>query len=525
MWLRRAFGTIVLFAVLGVAAAETSTYRVASLMHTPVGIHLGATVRSIIDGNLELYYGYAVDAQSAGAQLLLYPESGTGFLQVPPPDLRLLCEPTPAIGFTADQSLCNSTEKFVNNATGMIHSVFASCASRTMGIDVVINFCAYDAYDRAYYNVDVAFAAGAVGAVYVKSHITGTGPYLSQPWRPDAVTFKSSFGVTFGMFTCYDFWFAEPQNEEMRAGVRDFLFPSEMASGPPFFTVTAAAAGWSHLHGINVVGSASFGTGFVGAVTNGTVLDVFPPMPANFTNAHAMVVNDVPTLRKSTFTRAAAVVDDTVGDVAPASVPADRCTYGPAQNSFLNFTYPCNAFKPVAGTVYSFSLHNEVDGYSMSCNGTFTVASTSNDTWMFGAILVVPEPSVSTPTSAATSMCLLSRCTSYPSGCMAESPLLGWDTDLQVGSVRVTTRLAGKFASSSAPVTVYPIAVWSDRLPGTAHSIPVQQTVLNRTQLSTRASRDSDRSTVAFMSTTSKAAPVLRTEKLWSFGVYADQLV
>ena len=53
-------------------------YRVAFTTHTPLGIVLNATVPGVLAENLAKYDEYAQTATADKAQLILFPESGTG---------------------------------------------------------------------------------------------------------------------------------------------------------------------------------------------------------------------------------------------------------------------------------------------------------------------------------------------------------------------------------------------------------------------------------------------------------------
>ncbi len=132
-------------------------------------------------------------------------------------------------------------------------------------IDIVFNFGFFDEIDGHFYNADAAFNKfGFFLAVYKKSHINAV-PVLTQPPKPDPVTFVSSFGVTFGLFTCYDLWFQNPQRFEIdRLNVTDFLYPNGMASMGPLMTIDGIHAGWSLSHQVNLISATMFPTGGAG---------------------------------------------------------------------------------------------------------------------------------------------------------------------------------------------------------------------------------------------------------------------
>ena len=64
---------------------------------------------------------------------------------------------------------------------------------------------------RYQFNTDVAFTDGTLPARYRKVHLFGfEKTYFNTVRQPEVVTFITSFGVTFGVFTCFDLLFYDP---------------------------------------------------------------------------------------------------------------------------------------------------------------------------------------------------------------------------------------------------------------------------------------------------------------------------
>lgn len=509
---------VALLAAVAAGAASADKYKIASVMHTPLAIVQGTTLDRVLESNLLKYRDYAVQGVADGAQLVLYPESGTGFLQVPGPMMHLLCEAMPPAGWAATG--CTATG--YDNTSSIRHRTMASCLAQQLHVDIVINYCAVNATTGKMWNVDVGFTAGtgAVGAVYLKSHVTGTGKYLSQPTKPDPVTFNSSFGVVFGMFTCYDFWFLDPALQEMTTmGVTDFLFPSEMASGPPFFSIAEAAVGWSHVHDVNVAGSTSFGTGFAGAVHRGTLIAALPPMPANFTDAHAVRVNTLDRVWKRKPHRHNAKPQLAAAENVVELTATESCVYGPPVNS-LNFTFPCVSFVPQAGTRYVLSAtHGGV--YGAQCNATLLATSDSQRRYVLGAVSLDPAPTQGTPSADATLMCGIYACEDPSGGCMTMSLFDGWASDLKVRYVTLETALTGsgwkKNTANSTGVSLYPLAAWTNGADGN-NGTTIKQRILSREELIIEQSPGF----VGMYAFSDFAAP-MRDDFMWNFGLYASQ--
>lgn len=512
------------------AVSVPTEYRAASVIHTPLGLVYGNSLQQIIAENLNAYTTYIVSAQAQDplVNLILFPESGTGFLQVPPQFLRAFCERVPPIGWAALPAECPSW-----NATATPHSTWASCAAQKFGLDVCINYCEnttipdpqLPAGETKSFNVDVCFVArsGALMAKYRKSHITGTGPRLSQPKEPDAVIFNSSFGVQFSLFTCYDFWFLEPMRTAMKLGVTDFLFPNEMASGPPYFVGPSGQAGWSLAHGVNLVASTSFGTGGAGAYHKGTAMGINPVNPGAMMNTHSVIVSRLPVIQSRRRVQPGRSFDSVLPNAAHRVMDeATTCMYGPPFNG-LNFTFPCVEFAPSPGA--AFQLHVTNFGVAnVTCDATIATATASSHRWFLGAILVAPAATIDTPTSAINAMCFVFHCPDPTTGCMVSDPSRGWETDLQIDSVLVSASFTGgKF--SAATTSVYPM-IALEQHSNTGNATDVQVVTPRGEDILFRAPTPDDTSakneyTVA---TTRWLSDAVRSSNLLSAGIYATTL-
>ena len=131
-------------------------------------------------------------------------------------------------------------------------SVRISCLAKKYSISLVVNTVdvrpcspATDygcPHDRRYqFNTDVVFDGqngGIISAIYHKYHLFGTYPLLNYPKAPEVVKFNLSFGVTFGIFVCFDISFSHPVRNLWEDGVRHFLFSTWWYNSAPLFTAT-----------------------------------------------------------------------------------------------------------------------------------------------------------------------------------------------------------------------------------------------------------------------------------------------
>ena len=67
---------------------------------------------------------------------------------------------------------------------------------------------------------------GAFVAKYHKSHEwPGLKPPYDEPSEPSVVTYKSSWGIEYGIFTCFDIMFQDPAVTMVKSGLEHFLYP------------------------------------------------------------------------------------------------------------------------------------------------------------------------------------------------------------------------------------------------------------------------------------------------------------
>ena len=551
------------------AAAKGASYNAAAVMHPPVGVSYGNSVQGIISQNLAYYRQYAANASGAQADIILFPESGTGFLQVPHAYLHYFCEWIPPVGWKASNCTGDWTDvgghmdpsvatihvpprrptdptttttaapvpppPVPPTAVG-VHAHFASCLAQRYNFDVVINYCAYNVTNKLYYNIDVGMTKdGHVNAVYRKSHIVGTGPYLSQPATPDPVVFRSSFGVTFGMFTCYDFWFLEPMRYEIQMmGVRDFLFPNEMASGAPVLFGPPMSSGWSRHHDVNLVVSASFGTGTTGLFSRGDTVALVQPFPNDMMNGRGMTVGRLTshastrsapvTPPRAADAEAVALVQSHLDSKQPHDLPSadgepspSTCIYGPPVNG-LNFSFPCVKFTPSPGKTFRMSVAAHDAFVGGVCNATITTESSSAKNWVLGAIVITQPPNLSTPSGTSNVMCYLFHCDTPDSGCMGMDPAVGWDSDLSVSSVVVHATFGGSMTFDNT--SPYPTFGFEEQ-GGVNRTGGLKLHTLQRRESAYMFSKADNRFTVA---SSAYLFPGLTNLRMLVFGVYGTSL-
>lgn len=182
-----------------------------------------------LEKNIGIYENLIELSKSLSVQVLVFPEFG---LTPASPDQRSSLYPyMEVIPDTAIIPCGNSS--FTDRP--ILQRM--SCAARENQQLILINMidnvacditsdasCPDDSHYQ--YNTDVIFdETGTLVAKYHKSH--EFPPFLvayDQPASPSRVTYKSSFGVEFGLFICYDIMFPDPAKILRESGIEHFLY-------------------------------------------------------------------------------------------------------------------------------------------------------------------------------------------------------------------------------------------------------------------------------------------------------------
>ena len=196
-----------------------------------------------------------------GAQIVVFPENGIyGFWYNTREQLYPFLEDIP------DPVL----ESVVpcEDATFVNRPILArlSCLARDYGVVLVanmgdkkacLNSSATDCPPNGWYqyNTNVAFDSdGLLLARYHKTNLfVREKKIFDIPHPTPHITFTTSFGVTFGTFTCYDILFCDPPLVLLRKGIRNFVFLTAWGNSYPFYTSTAVQQGWSLRTGTNIL--------------------------------------------------------------------------------------------------------------------------------------------------------------------------------------------------------------------------------------------------------------------------------
>ena len=245
------------------ASIASKGYTAAVYEHATV-FKLGVQTRSqafeVMKKNVAVFQEKARLAKEKGADIIVFPEDGLYGFTFTRDELYLYLDniPNPP-SLATSWNPCTDPDRFKN--TEVTHML--SCMARNFSIAVVANMgdveyckktsdphCPDDG--RYQFNTDVAFDTdGTLLARYHKMNLfRSEKSYFNTPRQPEVVTFTTSFGVTFGVFTCFDLLFYDPAIV-LGKRVSNIVFPTAWMDGLPTLISVGLQQGWSRALSVN----------------------------------------------------------------------------------------------------------------------------------------------------------------------------------------------------------------------------------------------------------------------------------
>ena len=207
----------------------------------------------VIASNLKSLENFATEASRNNADILVFPEYGLFGFFFPSrahlfPFLEEIPDPT--------RGQCTPCGDHRFNDRPIL--TLLSCLAISKRLSLVVNMgdtqkCSDSAAQQCppdgwyIYNTNVVFDKdGSLIAKYHKRNLYGDEIELFNVPSPTPHTvFTTSFGVTFGTFTCYDILYCDPPLELQEMGIRNYIFPTAWGNSFPFYTSTAFQQAWS----------------------------------------------------------------------------------------------------------------------------------------------------------------------------------------------------------------------------------------------------------------------------------------
>jgi len=204
------------------------------------------------------------------ANLLIFPEFGLNGADLNNrAAVARYCETVPPIASRTNP--CLNPSLFADRPV-LLRS---SCMARNASMVISVNMCDLQpcnsstqgcpADKRFMWNAEVIFnEQGEIVANYAKTHVWYILTF-NAPKVPDIVTYNASFGVQFGIFTCFDIMFESPAVELVKMGVKHFIY--SVAQGA--IGEALLIAPWAKLHNVTL-NAANLGVGSSGVFIGGT---------------------------------------------------------------------------------------------------------------------------------------------------------------------------------------------------------------------------------------------------------------
>lgn len=400
-----------------VANEAPSSYRAAVVEFKPYTgrIHVTPVSKQVAQQNmmknLQSFELFIKQAHVQGVQLIVFPEDGiTGAAFVTRATRYPYLENIPVITQEDTINPCLN-QSFADRP--VLKKL--SCMAREYTMVLVANMgdvqdctsssdphCPSDGHYQ--FNTDVVLDSdGRLLAKYHKTHLfSGETITLDFPQNIEVVTFKVSFGVTFGIFTCYDILFCDPPFRLIQEGVKDVIFPTFWGNEFPFYISAHLQQGWSWRTDVNFIGSNQH---FVSKEFGNFYATGSAIFSAGFPLMYYMSGN--------TF-------EEATGQLLVADVPFDPMSENKIRNgtavevgnilmktsSFLN--YKSHILTNSNGSLEVSYTNNQLNiGINCKLDYKFD-ASTTSDVYAFTAAVVMQDESIQNDLAYA--VCSLTKC-------------------------------------------------------------------------------------------------------------------
>ena len=261
--------TLILLTLTLVAATDECSYYTAAVVEhvtvmppfstTPVSLQVA---REALMKNIEKYEVNIQSACTKNSQIIVFPEDGLYGFTLNRDNILPYLEniPTDDVIDQGNINPCNQQE-FTNRP--ILQRL--SCLAKNYRIAMVVNMgdvqpchplvdlnCPMN--ERKQYNTDVAFDTdGRLLAKYHKQHLFFEDAF-DTPEMVNHAIFTTSFGVQFGMFTCFDILFEKPALDLVyQYSVRNIIFPTGWINQFPHLSSTEVQQAWSRVTSTNLL--------------------------------------------------------------------------------------------------------------------------------------------------------------------------------------------------------------------------------------------------------------------------------
>ncbi|XP_044737761.1 vanin-like protein 1 isoform X2 [Chrysoperla carnea] len=269
---------------LSVGSGNKNTYRAAVVEYSP-DIPFSDDIKIIYRKSVADYKHFIQEAAKQNVDIIVFPEDGLSTLNVPAKRNKIHSFATKIPNPNDKISPCN-TPGFSEHLTNL------SCEASANKIYVVVNLIEYvncqgedgcPCDNSFYFNTNLVFDRNGVVIARYRKYNLFVEPGFDVTKQPEIVTFTTDFGVTFGMFICFDILFKEPAITLVKdKQVHDIIYSTAWFSELPFLTAIQTQAGWAYGNDVTVLASGydnpnqrNVGSGiYVGRA--GSIIEYFP---------------------------------------------------------------------------------------------------------------------------------------------------------------------------------------------------------------------------------------------------------
>lgn len=237
----------------------SATYKAAVVEFSPDQLN-AASIR--IQNNLK-GFEQALDTirKSGGADIVVFPEDailGEAFFtrEEITPYLEAIPEVSPTSSHAKPCANANFNDRPILQNLSCLAEAYKIVLVANMGDIQPCGSGAHCPEDGMYhFNTNVVFESdGSLIAKYHKINLYADENTYFNPGiysNNTCTSFDTSFGVTFGTFTCYDLLFKQPADCLLGKNIQNFVLPTAWGSSYPFYMSIAVQQGWSRKHAAN----------------------------------------------------------------------------------------------------------------------------------------------------------------------------------------------------------------------------------------------------------------------------------
>lgn len=227
------------------------TFLAAVVEYEPVTFtNNGMSPNEYMMQNVQEYKTFVHEAKQLGVDIVVFPEYGltsTIPVQDTSMDMSTFVEFAQEVPTDFPEGTCQTDP----NYWSVLESI--SCMAQENFVYVVINLITRDQECDCFYNTQVAFdRQGQIVAKYHKYNLYSE-LHISRPPSPTPVSFTTDFGITVGLFICFDINYPHPSQDLVSQRVDVIAYSTAWVDEVPFLTAPQYHSGWALANDVTVL--------------------------------------------------------------------------------------------------------------------------------------------------------------------------------------------------------------------------------------------------------------------------------